>query len=218
MDEKKRSQEIFEDLEKLEAGKSGIELRWRQFNEGPVRELAQRFLIAKLLDPEKAETLQQELTEKLKGRDAEKDSFLIKLKALQKELFPLTQEAIINSVREINDEVARVRSKHVSEILSKRFVGFSKTTMLTVRNNDEAIREAEALGKEGSSKLQGMHFSHIRLIESEEKKFIERIHQIDVGKFSEKEISEENYYRARPAPAGIGPGTVDYSGPLSGLR
>jgi hypothetical protein len=91
----------------------------------------------------------------------------------------------------------------------------NRRTLLTVRTNDEAIREVHKLADEGISKIQQMHSFSIPMIEAESKRLLENLRKVDLSRILEKEIDENIYYRGQ-APAGAAM-THDFSGPLTGL-
>jgi len=214
---RRKSEEVFKELEVLESGRDGMERKWMLLNNSPeLSELVQRLLVAERIDPAGAKSLQTSLAEKLKGRDREKEGWLKEWGEKRNELFKLTQPVIMESVREIDSEIGKVRSKRVSNIISKKYSGLAKTTFLRICSNDEAIRAANTLAKEGTTGIQAMYFSTIPKIEEATKILIEKIRAIDLSVMVEKEVREEIYFKGK-APEGLSPATMEYNGPLSGL-
>jgi hypothetical protein len=214
-----KSEEIFKELEGLESTRNGIEKRWVLSNNSlSLHQLVHELLIKQVTGPsEEVERLQKEIKEKLKARDVEKDEYLLELKTLRNQLQLLTSPVILDCIREISDEIFRVRKKRISEIVDRKYSGLQKTTFLKVRSNDAAIQEAQALGKGATSKFQEMRYCSISMIEAEVKKLLDAIRNVDISKFDIVEKDEAAYFKGK-APEGIGPGTANYDGPLSGLR
>jgi gas vesicle protein len=215
-----KSEEIFKKLEELGATRDRVEKNWMMFNNSPeLRSLVEELIVRERTGPvEEIHRLQGELKEKLAARDQEKDGWLKEWGRLRNELFKLSQPAIIECLREISDEITKIQSKRTSEILSKRYLGVSKTIMLRVKSNSEAVKEAEKFAKEATARIQEMHFSSISMIQDEGKVALEKIRAIDITAMTEREVSEEIYFRGSKSPGGISPSTMGYDGPLSGLK
>jgi len=212
-----KSQEIFKQLKELEKTRDGIEMRWRELTESAeLAELVHRLLVAERIDLIAAKSLREDIAKRLKARDAEKDFYLSKWGALRKELFILTLPAIMDYVKQIGDEIVRIRTKRVSEIIGRKYLGIKKTMLLRVRSNDDQIRFAIAMAEAAIKKLQEMRIFSIPMIETEGKTLLESIRGVDISKTTEKEIDEVVYFKGK-TPEGFGPSTTGYAGPLSGV-
>jgi len=211
-----RSQELYEELQKLEATRDAIEKRWTLFtNSLELRELALELTIKKLTGPPaEAESLQKELAKRLKCRDVEKDAYLVRWKALRRSLEMLTRPVASGLILQFHELSGMLEKKRVSDILNKSWDGLKSVAMLRVRSNRPSIEEARENIKKAIETIQKMHACSISMIEQEAARLMEEIKGIDLSKTIEKTISEDDYYRG-VTPQGVG---KDYSGPRSGLR
>jgi hypothetical protein len=163
--------------------------------------------------PEEVERFRVEMAEKLRERDREKDAYLLKWKAIRKELEALTRPFIIGFIQEVHRELEGLEKKRINEIMSKRFDGFNSRTLLRVRSNEEGIRDAHVVALGGIKRLQELYGLSIPIIEVEFKKLLEKLRRVDISKTLEKEIDENVFFRGCP-PSGQ---DTTYVGPRSGF-
>jgi hypothetical protein len=211
-----KSQELYEELQKLESSRDAIERRWLAANNDPgLLSLVTELNIREKTGPEEEkERLRIELSKRLQERDAEKDSFLIKWKSLRKELDLLTRDTIIRCVTEFAELSGSLGKKKISEIIEKSWDRFRGIAMLKIRSNNPAMGEAREKISKGVETIQKMHACSIPMIEKKAGELTEEIKQIDLSKTVEKTLSEDEFYRFQ-TPQGIG---KDYSGPRSELK
>jgi hypothetical protein len=216
MDGRKRSSELYEALEKLEASSDSIDRRWNEANSSPeLHRLVMEMIIKERTGPpEEVERLRVEMAEKLRERDREKDAYLLKWKALRKELESLTRNVVNPFIQELHRELEALEKKRINEIISKSFDGFNSRTLLKVKTNDEGLKDAHTVAQEGISRLQGLYGLSIPMIEAEFNKLLEKLRRVDISKTVEKEIDENTFFRGYP-PSGQDP---TYGGPRSGFR
>ena len=217
MDESKRSEEIFRELEKLEGTREGIEKRWIAARNSPSLEAFVVKVIVKerISNLEESLPLQMQLNEKLKECDREREDYLLKWNTLRRELELLTRETIRGFVCELSKELDVLAKKFSRGVISKKYDGFKRTTMLRVRSNEEAVRELRKITSEAISKIRQMQFCTIPMIEAEAKRSLDMMHKVDFARFSEREMTEGEFYRfdfsfVNSIPQG-------YEGPISGL-
>lgn len=216
MDEKTRSEELYQELKKLEITRDAIEQRWREANSSPeLHRLVMEVIVKERTGPpEEVERLRVEMAEKLRERDREKDAYLLKWKALRKELESLTRNVVNAFIKELHRKLEALEKKRINEIISKSFDGFNSRTLLKVKTNDEGLKDAHTVAQEGISRLQGLYGLSIPMIEAEFNKLLEKLRRVDISKTLEKEVDENVFFRGRP-PSGQDP---TYVGPRSGFR
>jgi hypothetical protein len=167
----------------------------------------------RLLGPndKRVKELQEYFTSKEKEIRAPRDAHNAESGRIDTALRKLTWPVIREYVQELSE--LKQKPKLSREILSTKYDGLRKRTLLSVQTNEAQIRKIHELVRKGIGRLESMSLSPISEIQNV---FIEtkaEITEINWHTIEKIEIDEVEFFRGSP-PEGA---DRTYSGPLSGL-
>lgn len=194
MDAKKRSQELFEELERLESTRDGIELRWREANDSPeLHQLVIGLLVKERTGPpEKVDILRVKMGEKLKERDQERDEYGAKWESLCKEIEKYSIPEITEGLAKITYEISTLKIQE--HILERSSGGQSMKSRLRLSTNRDGIIEAKKIAASATEKSNAMRHESVQKIKDFIEEQLQKIRAIDL---TLKEVTVDEFEHER---------------------
>jgi hypothetical protein len=216
-----QSEKIFKELSELRESLPGIEkAEWEAVTNPELQQSVLTLIVMEkiILEPNDSRMAEARAKiEEVKKRLYERRKiYRTEYGRISKELMALTSPEIRGFVEDFHLCMARAKLK--SEILSTNYDGRKQETILTVRSNKVALLQLKRMVTEAVALLETMRLQSVPVIEKEGNRLLDKIEKFDWKCEETQKISETDYYRGGPAPAGVSPASIVYGGPLTELR
>jgi hypothetical protein len=210
-----QSEKLFQELQNLKGNLSEIEREETNAIDDPglQRSVLTLITMERVLNPndQRILQLQGEIEATRKSLSAKRNVYRTEDARISKELLALTSGPIRGFVEDLH--VCLARAKRKTEILNTSYDGRRQETILTIKSNRLAFRELKRMVAEAVVLLERMRLQPVLVIEKEARRLLSAVEAFNWKAEETEKISEVDYYRGGPPPAGT---DLNYGGPMSG--